>query len=157
MSDAAYHREYRKGSKWKKWSKKHESTPGRIAQKKIARRKYAKENKEKVEASKIKYRQSGRDYARSLKDVPCSDCGGRFPVVCMDFDHREGEEKHPRLTYKENGYRKVPISMTALATQNIEAFKLEVKKCDIVCANCHRIRTSERTRKNAETVVSTTG
>jgi len=72
------------------------------------------------------------------------DCGGAFPVVCMDFDHRDGEEKHPRLTHRENGYKRCPISMTALATQSLRAFKAEVDKCDVVCANCHRLRTERR-------------
>ena len=143
-SNAAYHREYRKRPKFKEWSRIHEAKPERIKQHRKARKKYLKTNLAKVNAGKARYRQSGRSYARELKDVPCFDCGNKFPVVCMDFDPREGTEKHPRLTYKENGYKRVPISMTAFATQNIEAFKIEVEKCDVVCANCHRIRTWER-------------
>jgi hypothetical protein len=28
----------------------------------------------------------------SLKDVPCADCGGKFPPECMDFHHVHGEK-----------------------------------------------------------------
>ena len=33
-----------------------------------------------------------------LCDVPCLDCGGRFPPCAMDFDHREGESKRSAVT-----------------------------------------------------------
>lgn len=68
-------------------------------------------------------------YIDSLKNVPCADCGGRFPAVCMDFDHRPGETK----TGEISGF-----------TRGIEALKREIAKCDLVCANCHRIRTAKR-------------
>ena len=28
-----------------------------------------------------------------LKSKPCLDCGNVFPPECMDFDHRDPEEK----------------------------------------------------------------
>jgi hypothetical protein len=63
-----------------------------------------------------------------LKDHPCSDCGGRFPSVCMDFDHRDPSEK------KQN------VGSMA-TTYNLQTILDEIAKCDLVCANCHRIRT----------------
>jgi len=65
---------------------------------------------------------------RSLKDVPCADCGGRFHYSQMDFDHVRGEKTAvvPRLIGK-------PLD-TLLA---------EIQKCDVVCANCHRQRTQK--------------
>ena len=68
----------------------------------------------------------------ALKDAPCSDCGGRFPPECMDFDHRPGTEK----------FRGV----SKLARYRLEVLLAEVEKCDLVCANCHRIRTARRGR-----------
>jgi len=56
------------------------------------------------------------------------DCGGSFPPECMDFDHRNPEEKSgdiSRLSYKAGEQR----------------FLAEIAKCDVICANCHRIRT----------------
>lgn len=63
----------------------------------------------------------------SARNVPCMDCGGTFPSVCMDFDHREPSEKlFPLAAYRSKGY---------------DAIRAELAKCDVVCANCHRIRT----------------
>jgi hypothetical protein len=66
-----------------------------------------------------------------LRDVPCSDCGRRFPPCSMDFDHRDPSEK--RST--------VPGMVGRAGDARILA---EAAKCDIVCANCHRVRTVER-------------
>ena len=69
------------------------------------------------------------------KNAPCADCGGRFPAVCMDFDHRPGETKVGEIS----GF-----------TKGIAALKREIAKCDLVCANCHRIRTSKRLREEKQ-------
>jgi hypothetical protein len=66
-----------------------------------------------------------------LRDVPCMDCGGRFPPCSMDFDHRDPGTKRSR----------VPALIGRAADARILA---EVAKCDIVCANCHRARTFAR-------------
>ncbi|HJW49925.1 MAG TPA: hypothetical protein VJ726_10950 [Candidatus Limnocylindria bacterium] len=66
----------------------------------------------------------------ALRDVPCLDCGRRFPPCVMQFDHREPATK------------KFVISRSrTLAHATLLA---EVAKCDIVCANCHRDRTYKR-------------
>lgn len=59
------------------------------------------------------------------------DCGGSFPYYVMDFDHRPGEEK----LYVVN---KMP------GRHGLDRIKIEVAKCDVVCSNCHRVRTHER-------------
>jgi hypothetical protein len=66
-----------------------------------------------------------------LRDVPCADCGGRFPPCSMDFDHRSPSEKTSR----------VPALIGRSGDARILA---EAAKCDIVCANCHRERTEVR-------------
>ena len=58
----------------------------------------------------------------------CKDCGGVFPACCYDFDHLRDkcfEIGHSMLT-------------------SFEKLKAEAEKCDLVCANCHRIRTQKR-------------
>ena len=67
-----------------------------------------------------------------LKTNPCNDCGGKFEVCCMDFDHRLGEKKDYNVG-----------SMFAHHYSR-ELIEKEIKKCDLVCANCHRIRTKKR-------------
>lgn len=69
---------------------------------------------------------------RSFKDQPCMDCGNRFPPVCMDFDHRPGETKI------------VEVSHLANRIASPERIRAEIAKCDLVCANCHRLRTEAR-------------
>jgi L-lysine 2,3-aminomutase len=66
-----------------------------------------------------------------LRNVPCGDCGGRFPPCSMDFDHLDPAKKHSR----------VPALIGRAGDDRILA---EVAKCDIVCANCHRARTVTR-------------
>lgn len=74
-------------------------------------------------------------FLRQMKSQPCADCGGRFDPVCMDFDHRPGEVKLFNLgsTGKNSRGQSRP--------NDIERLRAEIAKCDVVCANCHRVRT----------------
>lgn len=74
----------------------------------------------------------GRNHAllQQLRDVPCADCGHKFPTECMDFDHVRGEKK---FNVCQEGI-----------WCGVEKLLEEIAKCDIVCANCHRIRTKAR-------------
>jgi L-lysine 2,3-aminomutase len=50
----------------------------------------------------------------------------------MDFDHRDGNEKsHNVGSMVAHHYSKELIAQ-------------EIEKCDLVCANCHRVRTRDR-------------
>lgn len=62
--------------------------------------------------------------------VPCVDCGKTFPPYCMDFDHRDPKEKTLNIAKVYAFGRKRLLD--------------EIKKCDVVCSNCHRIRTHNR-------------
>ncbi|MGW4525185.1 hypothetical protein [Amycolatopsis sp. NPDC004378] len=66
-----------------------------------------------------------------LKDAPCTDCRQRFPRVCMDFDHVRGDKVNS-------------ISRMIRMAYSWELIEEEIKKCELVCSNCHRIRTAER-------------
>lgn len=70
-----------------------------------------------------------------LKANPCTDCGGSFPVVCMDFDHVRGE-KH------------ADISRMLLTDYPLERILAEIELCELVCANCHRIRSWRRWKRS---------
>lgn len=77
---------------------------------------------------------------RKIKtENPCKDCGQFFPAECMDFDHR-GEAK------KIANVSKLALSGT------LQKMLTEIKKCDLVCANCHRIRTAHRMRQRGKEV-----
>jgi hypothetical protein len=61
----------------------------------------------------------------------CSDCRNHFPHYVLEFDHR------PEFKKIDNVYR-------VLRNYGETAAWDEVKKCDVVCANCHKIRTYTR-------------
>jgi hypothetical protein len=73
-------------------------------------------------------------FLRELKSVPCADCRGRFDPVQMDFDHRDPAQKSFTLA---KGHAMLKSRADLLA---------EVAKCDVVCANCHRVRTRKQHR-----------
>jgi hypothetical protein len=52
----------------------------------------------------------------------------------MDFDHVRGEKLFD-------------VSRMVGPGLSLELIKAEIAKCDVVCANCHRIRTFERRHK----------
>ena len=66
------------------------------------------------------------------KDVPCADCGLSFPPEAMDYDHVPG--RGDKLFRMSNVPRCADPVMV----------KREMAKCDVVCSNCHRVRTSSR-------------
>ena len=76
-----------------------------------------------------------REYLDAVKNRPCTDCGNWFPSECMDFDHRLGIVK--KFTIGSAAYSK-----------SLNLIVQEVAKCDLVCANCHRIRTKKRRETN---------
>lgn len=82
-----------------------------------------------------------RDVIWTAKSKPCMDCGQTFHPVCMDFDHRPGETKIE------------PVSHMLSTSGSIPKMLAEIAKCDVVCANCHRMRTwlrKEATLSRAE-------
>ncbi len=70
-------------------------------------------------------------YIRDLKEKsPCRDCGKFYPYYVMDFDHVRGK-KHANV-------------MELIPTLSKKKIDEEIAKCEIVCSNCHRIRTHMR-------------
>lgn len=69
-----------------------------------------------------------------LKARPCMDCRLSFPPECMDYDHRPGTVKVRALV--------------EMKSYSMERMLAEIAKCDLVCANCHRIRTKARRKQS---------
>jgi formate-dependent nitrite reductase cytochrome c552 subunit len=87
-----------------------------------------------MELQRVRVRQAAAvEMLRKLREVPCADCGGTFAPHQMDFDHREPSTKSFNVTTG-------PAKLVSAAR-----LKAEVEKCDIACANCHRIRTQRST------------
>lgn len=90
---------------------------------------YYPENKNQYLKNMREYRQTRQVLIDRLKDRPCQDCGLRFPVVCMQFDHVDGIKE---------------FDVSVGTSRSIERLLEEATKCEIVCANCHCIRTFNR-------------
>jgi len=91
-----------------------------------AERRWYLANRDKVIEKKRRKRDRLREHVRRLKEQPCADCGVAYPYYVMDFDH-------------VRGVKLADIHELVLrnATTRLMA---ELEKCDVVCANCHRIR-----------------
>ena len=89
---------------------------GRRAANLRRRERHTKENFEFVAALKMR--------------LGCTDCGYKGHPAALDFDHLPGFEK-----------REIIARMIGWPRSTLLA---ELAKCEVVCANCHRIRTWKR-------------
>ena len=64
--------------------------------------------------------------------IPCLDCNMVYPFCVMDFDHRPEETKSFSIS-RVGAYK--------ATSDRISTVMKEIDKCDLICANCHRIRT----------------
>jgi hypothetical protein len=72
-----------------------------------------------------------RDFLILLKDnKQCVDCKNFYPHYVLDFDHLR-DKKYGIAQMKGSGL-------------SIERILEEISKCELVCSNCHRIRTWKR-------------
>lgn len=72
-----------------------------------------------------------QEIAAIKEATPCVDCGFSFPACAMSFDHLPGTGKVANISdLAKNGCR----------TQALR----EIEKCELVCLNCHAIRTDSR-------------
>ncbi len=92
-------------------------------------RRYEKEGRWRDEGPKAA---ALKDWMIEIKSKPCTDCGGIFEVCCMDFDHQDG-------TIKEYN-----IGSMFAHHYSRDLIEQELSKCELVCSNCHRIRTRDR-------------
>lgn len=90
-----------------------------------------KQRKQIKEAQAIRIRANYQKLWGILSKAVCTDCANSDPRV-LEFDHLPGHEKlHEISKLLSGGYSWATIED-------------EIKKCEVVCANCHRIRTIER-------------
>ncbi len=61
----------------------------------------------------------------------CADCGYRVHPAALDFDHLPGSEKQHPVAW-------------LISRNRLEDALAEIEKCEVVCANCHRVRTATR-------------
>jgi hypothetical protein len=88
-----------------------------------AQARYMRENRARL-------RQERTDWFIALKSKPCTDCKKTYPHYVMEWDHVRGEKS---------------MNVSNLLRARGKAVLLrEIAKCDLVCRNCHAIRTYER-------------
>lgn len=99
-------------------------------------------SKKHYEANKenIKRRSSARNklqrdkniaYVNEIKRItPCVDCGCINPVL-LEFDHVRGKKEKC-------------ISNMVRGAYSIDTIQKEIDKCEVRCANCHRLITHKR-------------
>jgi hypothetical protein len=87
------------------------------------------------------YREKLRGFNKRLKDEkaekvfnyllnhPCIDCGESDPVV-LEFDHRDHTTK------------RCAVAQMIERRYSWRTIEVEIEKCDVRCANCHRRKTS---------------
>src|ERR1700740_2047870 len=83
---------------------------------------YVKKNKQRIA-------EFLNQYKRIHQCVDCGFSGKQYPYV-LDFDHLPN-----KLAKRFN------VGSWSHSVLSIEAVAREMEKCELVCANCHRIRT----------------
>jgi len=96
---------------------------------------YYENNRENLigKASKhnTRYRKRNKEFLTQLKEsTPCMDCGQKYPAYVMQFDH---------IFFKT-----MNVSDLSRTSVSIKRLQQEIDGCEIVCANCHAVRTHER-------------
>lgn len=92
--------------------------------------KWANKNKDRVKQYKSKYKSKNKTLARELvqnikTEIKCKYCKeSRF--YCLDFHHKTPSNK------------KDTVSNLVRQGYSIKTILAEIKKCDIICSNCHR-------------------
>lgn len=84
----------------------------------------------KARKRNLKIRDEVREFVRQyLKKHPCVDCGEE-DILVLEFDHL-----HDKL---------LSISKMISGYNHLEQVKLEIAKCEVRCANCHRRKTAKQ-------------
>jgi hypothetical protein len=86
--------------------------------------------RERLVARNATTREVVREHIRNAKNKPCTDCNVQYPYYVMQFDHI-GEDKEHTIARLVN-------------YTNLAMIDAEIAKCEVVCANCHAIRTWQR-------------
>lgn len=92
---------------------------------------YKKANPERVKECQHRAAKKLYDFKRKIvtdfKSKPCIDCKKSYPYYVMDLDHKNG--------------KKLFNIGANLKSIKLEILLKELEKCEVVCSNCHRIRT----------------
>ncbi len=78
-------------------------------------------------------REKKRKFLQDYKErIGCLDCGEMYPHYILEFDHLPEHDKIDTLSN--------------LVSKSYDTILKELEKCEVVCSNCHNIRTYERSQ-----------
>ncbi len=89
--------------------------------------------RDRCNEQRVRMRTRNREVLIGAKTAPCADCGNSYPSYVMDFDH-----------IPERGKKRQNVGHLVANANSVAMLLQEIAKCDLVCANCHRIRTHKR-------------
>lgn len=93
-------------------------------------RKHYQENKQYyIDKASKRNKEARQKYNEYKESLPCTDCGVYFPCYVTHFDHIGDDKK---------------FNIADRVTHGWKQLKEEMDKCELVCANCHAIRTHKR-------------
>lgn len=78
------------------------------------------------------HKKAHSDWMDTLKDGPCTDCGVQYAPWVMQWDHLPQFEKT------------MGVGVMRARRLGREKVLAEIAKCELVCANCHGVRTYNR-------------
>lgn len=90
-----------------------------------------KDNSDQYKSKNLKVRDRNKAFIiKYLKSQVCIDCG-IFDIRVLEFDHVRGIKTKSISQMIQDGY-------------SLLSLQKEINKCDIRCANCHRIKTNNQ-------------
>ena len=105
----------------------------------IHKERLAAERKHKYHTTGKKKYLRRRHWLNKYKEYKgCSKCGYSLHGVAIDFDHVDPNTKRFNISQR-------------LANSTIKLLFEEIRKCDLLCANCHRIKTLEEKQFDPDT------
>jgi hypothetical protein len=85
----------------------------------------------RLELRRVRQRELVESFQRLKSETCCADCGGFFHFAAMQWDHLPGAEKLDEVS-------------TLVRKGKTNRAREEIAKCELVCANCHAVRSYER-------------
>lgn len=87
---------------------------------------YVLKNRLKINQQGVSRQRKRKQEAVEMLGNKCLDCQQQYPLACYDFHHIDPTQKD------YNPY--------IVLSRKYEIFLTEIKKCILLCANCHRLR-----------------
>lgn len=88
---------------------------------------YRARHPDRVRENSKKSRDARRRLIDAIKSVPCTECGVTYPPYVMEFDHVRGEKSF--------------VISANISQKPWDVVLAEIAKCEVVCSNCHQMRT----------------